>query len=305
MVGRLWFGKLISLVLLIQVPTYAALDWAYLGIPQGARETSMGETGVSLTNGGNGVWWNPAHISSSETGMWLQTFRWITDGKGSYAGFNIPTSWGGLSAYYVNHGMERFEARDRPGAPAGEFTLRQAVLAGGGAVKLPHNVALGIIWKQAIEVIHGSRAHRDNILDLGLNWRSNKYSAGITAANIVFDEKSEDGQDENLPLTFRGGLSYAHNIDDYHIIAAYGGDLRRSPVVGKEDDFDFINKLGLEVGWSEMLYGRLGFISGYDSRSLSYGVGVMVKEIYHFDFAVVPTENDLGTTWKMGLGIVF
>jgi|GEM_PF-1519345 hypothetical protein len=305
--SRKFMMKILIIVLLtimIQLPSYAALDWAYLGIPQGARETSMGETGVSLASSGNGAWWNPAHIASSQTGMWLQTFRWITDGKGSYGGFNIPTSWGGLSAYYVNHGMEGFEARDRPGAPESEFTLRQSVLAGGAAFNLPSNIALGIVWKQTIEVIQGSRAHRENILDIGLNWRSNNYSAGFTAANIVFDDKSVDGKDENLPLTFRTGVSYTNNIDDYRIILAYGGDLRRSPVVGEEDEFDFINKLGLEVGWSEMLYGRLGFISGYDSRSLTYGVGVLVKEIYLFDFAVVPTENDLGTTWKMGLGIV-
>lgn len=294
-------GILILLLLLIQLPCHAALDWAFLGIPQGARETSMGETGVSMPNNSGGVWWNPAHISGRETGLWIQSFRWISEGKGSYAGFIVPTSWGGMSAYYVNHGMEGFEARDRPGESQGEFTLRQVVLAGGGAIRLPSNLALGVTYKQAIEIIQGRRSHRENILDIGLNWYSGDYSAGLVAVNLVFDEEA----DENLPLAIRGGMSYTHTVDDYTMILAYGGDLQNKSGLGREKEFKYINKLGFEVGWTKRLFGRIGFISGYDSRSVSFGLGVLVKENYQFDFAVVPTENDLGNTWKMGLGFRF
>ena len=301
---------IIFLLLLMQLPVSAAIDWVFLGVPQGARETSMGETGVSLSSNSSGVWWNPAYISGSKSELWIQSFRWISDGKGSYAGFAIPSAWGGIAAYYVNHEMEGYESRDNPGPSQGEFTLHQTVLAMGAALRLPENVAFGVTYKQIIEVLQGYRAHRNNILDIGLNWRSGDFSAGLAAANVVLDEEpakkvNDDDLDEKLPLTIRGGMSYTHIIDDYSVIIAYGGDLQRKSAVGSEDEFKYLNKLGLEVGWTERLFGRVGYISGYESRSLSYGIGVLVKNTYQFDFAVVPSENDLGTTWKMGLGVRF
>lgn len=301
MVVKLNPATIVILILLTIQPSFAASYFAHLGIPQGARETSMGETSVSINGNGSEIWWNPAHISSNQTSMWMQTFHWFVDGKGSYGGFSVPSRWGGFSAYYMNHIMEGYEARDNPGPSQGDFTLRQSLLAAGGAVNLLRNMSFGFAIKQAIEVFQGRRAKRSNIFDIGLNWQLDKYSVGFAAANVVFDEK----KDENLPFTLRSGLSYYHNIDDYNIVLAYGGDLRRPSEVDKEDDFELINKFGLEIGWSEMLFGRLGCMIGDDSQNISYGVGVIAQEIYQFDFAVVPSKYDLGTTWKMGLGIVF
>jgi len=148
---------ILILIGLLFSDSFSTTGWAFLSIPHGTREVAMGETGVSHARDGSAVWWNPAHISTAETSIWFQGFRWIEDGKGSFGGAKLRTSWGGVAAYYINHGMDGFEIRNRPGPAQGEFTLHQVVFAGGAALRPMQNLSVGVVYKGAFEEIYGDR----------------------------------------------------------------------------------------------------------------------------------------------------
>jgi hypothetical protein len=59
---------------------------------------------------------------------------------------------------------------------------------------------------------------------------------------------------------------------------------------------------GLESNWSDRIYARAGYMAGHDSRNFSGGLGFIFNQ-FNADFAITPFENDLGTTWRVGLGM--
>ena len=282
---------LISVILLtLTAQGNAAIGWKYLTIPNGAREIGMGETGVSHSSSGTAVWWNPAHLGTGETDVWFQGFRWIADGRGSFGGVRVKTSWGGLGAYYFNHGMDGFEIRDRPGPSQGEFKLHQAVIAGGASVRLKNQVNLGLIYKASLEDIYGSTYYTANILDVGAHWRIKNWSLGAALNNVSVAHNEED----ELPIAMRFGASRQLTIDRFDVVLAAEADF--------ENGGNRFLHVGAEAGWRRSLFLRLGYMSGHDSRNLTFGLGAAVKR-YHVDFALTPMENDLGTTWRMGIGL--
>ncbi len=268
---------------------YSEVGWKFLSIPNSTREMSMGETGVSYTGSGSTIWWNPAQIASGNSDVWFQGFRWIADGKGSYGGTRIRTSWGGLGCYYINHGLDGFEVRDRPGDQQGTFTLHQTVVAAGAAYRLNDRLATGAMYKGAFEDIYGDTEYAWGIVDWGIFWQSGNAGLGASVSNIGFG--GFGGVD--IPLTGRVGGSYLFNSDEYSALCAVEG-------VFEKEDGRYLH-LGIETGWREMMHVRLGYMFWHETRSLTYGLGMNISR-YRIDFALVPFDAELGSTWRVGLG---
>lgn len=283
-------------ILAIAVNVHAGNSALFLNIPNGAREISMGETGVSHATGGAASWWNPALVATDKTEISFQVFRWIVDGKGSFGGGRFMTGWGGLGFYYFNHNMEGFEVRDIPGSQTGEFDVRQLVFAGGSGFDLGQGVSAGIMYKTAIEDIYGDRENGFHALDLGLKMGESElitkgWTAGISLSNIeLFND-----QDDPFPTTLRFGLTYNRSFDEFSVLTSFEG----SSII----DGDRYMHLGVEAGWQELLFMRGGYMFGHDSRDVSFGVGIHYK-YYRTDVSIQPWDEELGTVWRFGLGIV-
>lgn len=272
------------------VDSNAATGWAFMSIPNGTREIAMGETGVSQARDASAAWWNPAHIGQSHTGFWFQGFKWIEDGSGSFGGAHLQTDWGGVAAYYVNHGMEGFEVRDRPGDPQGEFTLRQAVLGAGIAYHPMKKLSVGVVYKGGYEDIFGDRLDVWNILDLGVLLKTNDFNFGFSVANIGFENPGDDA----YPTTYRLGMSRDYKVGPVDLIVAFDG-------IAEREDHKYYH-FGFESNWSERIFIRAGYMAGHESRNFSGGLGFIYNQ-FNVDFAITPFENDLGTTWRVGLGM--
>ena len=270
--------------------SYAATEWAFLRIPQGAREISMGETGVSHSGGGTSIWWNPAHIGEGKTDIWAQGYQWLEDGKGSFGGVKFRNSLGGFSVSYSTLNMEGFEVRDRPGDPQGEFSLHQAAFAAGYGNTILKNISLGLIYKVAYESFYGDDLTKANILDAGIHWKGRLLSAGFSANNLDL----ENFGDEEFPTYFRLGLSKQLEFNEFGVLFAGEG-------IAQVDDEQYYH-FGLETDWQNIFFLRAGYMTGHDSRSLTAGLGLNYNK-YYFDFAVSPFENELGTSWRIGLGL--
>ncbi len=266
---------------------FAEAGWRFMNIPQGARETAMGETGVANVGSGALVWWNPAASAFGTSDIWFQGYSWILDGSGSFGGAKARTNWGGFSAYYVTQGLDGFEVRDRPGEAQGEFTIHQSVFAVGTAVEPIKKLALGVMYKTAFEDIYGDREDVWDVVDLGALYQLPWFNFGASVTNLSL-------ADDNTQTAMRFGLSRLFVLQEFDFTGAL------ESVTYKDDDTEL--HLGVEAGWQETIYLRAGYIGGNDLRSVSFGLGAKVSA-YHVDFALTPFTSDLGTTWKFGIGM--
>ncbi len=286
--------RFIVAVLLLQTVTavgaLAAVGSAYLLIPNGVRETAMGETGVSHSRGGAAGWWNPALMCGDRGEVEFQLFRWFADGKGSFGGARFQTGWGGFGIYYFNLGMDGFEARDRPGPVQAEFSLHQSVIAGGAAFKVAEQVALGVVYKTLFDQLYEYREVTDGVFDFGAVWRHPGWSVGAAVVNVAGFEEAADP----LPLTLRAGLAHYRDVAGMAVTMAGEGSCIR--------DGEQSLHLGLEAGLSERLFLRAGYMHGHDSHSYSFGVGLTLS-CCRADVAVTPFDYGLGTVWRFGLAV--
>ena len=269
---------------------YTSYSILFISIPNGTREIAMGETGVSHAQGGAAAWWNPAFLATEQNEIGFQVFRWIADSRGSFAGARFRTGWGGVGVYYFNQGMDGFEARTSPGPPQGYFSSHQVVFAGGTGVNISKDIAIGAVYKTALEDIYGYRSDDYHALDFGIKWHKEDWTAGVSLSNMEL----YNDMDEPFPTTLRFGMARHLDIEQFGIILAVEGSNML--------DGDSYIHIGLETDWSDVLFLRGGFMSGHDSRGISFGAGVKHRR-YRADVSITPFDNSLGTVWRLGIGI--
>lgn len=283
----------VLILLLILLPAGFALasnGAVFLNIPNGSRETAMGETGVSHASGAAALWWNPALLSFETSQVEFQLFRWIADGKGSFGALKARTSWGGLGASYFVHGMDGFEVRDRPGSPQSVFSVHESVFSAGTAISLLKKASAGMVLKTTCENIYGSTLCIYAI-DIGTSWKySDNLALGLNLANVELGDHSQ----ESLPETIRGGLSGTYHFTDFDLLASLEG----SSIKNEKEHLH----VGIEAAWQKTLFFRTGFMTGYDSHNYSMGLGIALRS-YSADFSVTPYTNSLGTVWRIGFGM--
>lgn len=277
------------LILLSSGATFALQKAAFLNIPQGAREISMGETGVSHSRSSSSIWWNPAHINGDKTDIWFQSYRWFGDGKGLYGGFNLNNTGFGLTMFWINNSMDGFEVRNIPGPSEGEFSINDLVFGFGTGFNPSKNISLGLVYKGAFDNIYGDRENNLNILDLGVTWDLCWLNFGLAVRNLQL----ENPWKEQNPTVIQSGITRRIGSDEVSLLTT--GEL----VFDNSDTFRF--HLGAELGWMDQYFVRTGYMAGHSNKDLSFGIGANLSR-FDIDFALVPFE-ELGTTWRMGLGI--
>ena len=148
--------------------------------------------------------------------------------------------------------------------------------------RLNAGVAFGFI-NERIDFFSASAAN----FDLGLLYQHSKQlSFGVSVANVGQDLQLSS-ESVNLPVTVRAGASYRQSD---LLVAADGVIL----------DSDFHAHLGAEYGGIDHLFVRAGFQSGYDSKSITAGLGFLQKD-FRIDYAFVPYTNDLGQSHQFAI----
>jgi len=262
-----------------------------MNVPNGVRQTAVGETGVSGATGGSAHWWNPALAVTDRSEIEFQVFRWIADARGSFGAARFTTSWGGIGVYYFNQGMDGFEARDRPGPSQGSFTIHQTLFAGGAGFNLWHDIKAGVIYKTAFEQLYSNAEDDFHALDFGIAWGIKSWSVGAAVSNVGIVNDTDDP----LPTELRFGATHTRQFSQMDF------NLSIESVHLLESDLYF--HLGAELGWNDLIFLRSGYMTGHDSRNYSFGVGFGFKR-YKADISITPFDNELGSVWRIGLGLV-
>lgn len=262
---------------------------AFLKIPNGTAEISLGMSGVSHANGGGAMYWNPARAGIGGNDLGLQFIRWLGDGRGTFGSVNLKTHWGGLSFYVFDLGLDDFEARIVPGDPDAKFTVHQSVAAAAVSVMTPFSSRIGVTVKGYIEDIYGDIASQFPLLDAGISWSGGRWSAGVMGANFMLNDRV----DSPPPTTMRAGVSRKDLIGDFSLM-----DIAEVSLVR---DLKPTAHFGLEAGYRDRLFLRGGTKISSDYVRPTFGIG-LVSGPYRIDAALAVYDESLGSAWRFGLG---
>ncbi|MFC1730452.1 PorV/PorQ family protein [candidate division KSB1 bacterium] len=257
-----------------------------LNLDRSARSSALGGAFASIAGDVDALFYNPAGLAEiEEKSAGFTYLNHVLDiNSGSFV---VVAPRGankyGIGFHYINYGD--FERREGDGTYTGLFGAQDIVLTGGYAQKYSENIYLGASAKALYSKIdtYSSTAFAG---DIGLIYSIPRYmlNIGISLTNIGFIAQAYDTIKDDLPASFRAGISK----DLAHLPLLWSFEYRRF--------LDGENQLlgGGEFSFSESFKGRIGYNSyGRDQKigseggalsGFSFGFGFFWKK-YTFDYA--------------------
>ncbi|MAT40420.1 MAG: hypothetical protein CL946_12560 [Ectothiorhodospiraceae bacterium] len=276
---------------------------AFLKVGVGARAVGMGESGVTLSRHGNSMFYNPAIIAreagSSITIMHNERYEDVT------ANYLAATARLGSMAIGVHvnfSSVGEIEVRNTPG-PA-EGTTSGDDLSAGITAALPfgENLEVGASVKYLFTKIYTTSAD-GYAFDLGVRYRplvsedgrGLQFGAAVSNLGSMSEFQLES---PTLPVGIRAGAGYSMPLE----ITKGTLSLVAENMYYTKDEKNHLHT-GAEVSYKENLFLRLGYVTGFDIRALTFGLGASYS-IFMFDFAYVPGKNEFGSTSTISLTLL-
>ncbi len=304
---------LIPLVLLFLVGTGASSLYAgsagqataeVLRLGAGAEHPAMGGAGVASVSGAPALQYNPAGLAADYRMDVDFTYQRMVEDI-NYGNFNFMSELGadefiGLGLGYLDYGsVDRVEFSGDILQTSGSFTGMDLVGQAGYGRRWG-NISAGINAK-IIRLEIDDNAKTARAVDFGLLWRSGReeypLSLGLALANLGSKVQGEDdGHEDELPATFRLGLSY-------DIPQVLGNNFRVDLDMENQLESGEIGFLG-GIQWNPIE--RLALRTGYDDNldvdgGLTAGAGFEFAEGMKFDYAYVP-YGDFGNLHRFSFG---
>ena len=277
-IGKISFSILFCSLLLSAQSIKTGLPFLKLG--NDARSSAMGEAFTSIMNDHSSFYYNPASLRSSNRQISLSHREGFAETTNDYLGATIPgedVSFG-FSAYTTS--VNDIEVRLQPGDPEGTFGARNGSIGAGAAFSVSDNILVGVAGKLLYEKIYVDEASGYGI-DAGVLYKGfENITVGMSLLNlgkmgILRSERSL------LPTTLRLGASFNTLLSqDFSIVVA--GDAVKTV---NDNGTHFL--VGAESVYDSMFMLRAGFQTGYETKSISGGVGVFYG-IVRFDYAFIP-----------------
>jgi len=272
---------------------------AFLKVDVDSRAAGMGGAYTALTADASSVYWNPAGLASAHSASFiLMHNEWLVDLTQEFGALHFKTGKHNLGIAFNILSVPDIEIRGNVPTqePAGKFDSFNASLALSYATTYQKKWQLGVSLKYLMERYYEASA-KGMALDLGVLHKAffnENLDFGATLQNLGQMGKL-DAEKTPLPVIFRTGLAW------------------RTPLVKNlqtavevqhifEETTHF--RIGAEYVLKDILMLRGGFISGMENLSITAGLGFKYKD-YHFDYAYVPYQYDLGDSHRLTFGIIF
>ncbi len=191
------------------------------------------------------------------------------------------------------------EVRTKPGEADSKFNANYFWGSLSSGFKLMDNLSAGVSVKYIYEGLFTEEAMGIGF-DFGAYYQDliQNLSVGVSLRNIGSMNKLR-AESSKLPAEFNGGAKYFLELDELHsgitLTAGYKKFL--------EDEFDHVSG-GIEWMFRDLLALRAGYISGFESKSLTAGLGLKWNSL-EFDYAYVPYEFDFGSSNTISLKYQF
>jgi hypothetical protein len=271
----------------------SALQLPFLADGAALAEASVaGRVGLGSVNTNPALLWG---IASPE--LRIAHSQWMANVRTQVLAAALPSSDAVFGFALTNMANPDIEIREIPGAPLGTFTARSFTARLSAALPIAEGIVVGTTAKYVYEKILVNST-TGLALDAGISyrWEDLPLDLGIAITNIgSLDAMRVDKID--LPTTLRIGAARSFDFFGQRMQAfgAYSNELRVHA--------SHLHA-GLELIYDGSISARVGYVSGYESRDLSAGFGVMYGMI-RLDYAYIPFRIGQQDSHGITVGLVF
>lgn len=268
---------------------------AFLKISPSGRAVAMGEAFSSVSADFYSIYYNPSGlIDLKRMEANFTHIEFYQDVTSDYLGLVFPYRKNVLALNLSLGKVANIPKREGPTQlPLGTFDAHDFVVSLTWARKVTNKIGLGGSGKILYEKIDLATASGVALDIGGLFFLKNGFQVGASLLNLGSNLKFES-EDFALPLTFRSGVSYFRP----HLWLQ--GDWGFHLDLVKVKDENLATNFGVEYGYNQTFFGRMGYQIGSDEKNISLGFGFQVKNSA-IDYAFVPYQSDLGNTHRFSL----
>ena len=296
--------KLIILLLIFTTYTFSQsagnTGLSFLKFGFGAKNIAMGDAGAVSANDVTALFYNPSRLAGKEdTEIMLMHSEWIQDVRSEVLGV-ASELWGLPLALGFNvTTVSDIEVRTKPGEPDTKFNANYffgSLSTGFGIIE---GIDFGLSVKYLYEGIYSDEATGWGF-DFGLNYKTSVD--GLTASAVV---KNLGGMNNlrneatKLPSELRAGSAYHFEFTGSKIGVTTAAEFQKYLSI---DDIHF--NLGAEGVYNNTIAVRAGYQTGYESRGITAGIGLMWGNL-RFDYAFLPFSLNLGNANLFSLNFSF
>ncbi|GMU84989.1 MAG: hypothetical protein AMXMBFR48_02310 [Ignavibacteriales bacterium] len=294
--------KKILFVLLLSLSVYGQnagkTGFATLKLPVGARNASLGNTGVSSSSDVTALFYNPAALNeSSSDELFIFHNQWIQGVSSEY--FAAKTSfWGLTAAAGVSiSSVNNIEIRQIAGEPEGTFNSHAMTVSMGVAFSPAQNWQSGVTIKYLYEDYLADQAD-GFAFDLGAVYTLSGLRLSAALSNLGSMNNLKNNPTK-LPATFRAGVnkSFAGVFPQFDIAAS--AELQQQLTSGT-----FGINAGAELIYDNLVSFRAGTLPLNEANYLTAGLGFHFSGI-HVDYGFTPFAEDLGAGHLISLNYRF
>ncbi len=294
--------------------TGSGLD--FLNIGPSSRMLSISEATTASATGPSAIYSNPSLLVLDEqSSLDVSYTLWVANVKNQFAALNFIKNDRAYAFGVYSSGSDGFEARDRPGPSAGNFSIRYLSLSGAIAQKLgPFSV--GITGQYLREEVFQFRAS-GYAFNAGVttSFMNDKIRAAAAIKNIG-NMESLDEESTPLPSSFNAGVSASliqFNTPGQNdlpvllsLIADWNQPIEENPtndfIENNETDGFFTLAMDLNIG--DLLFVQGGYRWGPTERPFSFGLGLAIESV-RVNYALVPFSTGFGTAHSFGIQYYF
>ena len=269
---------------------------SFLKIGFGARNIAMSDLGVIGVDDLTALNYNPALLSQYKSPQLMLTYNQsIQDMSAQLVGasfelFGLPLAFGLNST-----SIKDIEIRTQPGEPQSTFSAHYLFGSLSTGFKLYESLSAGFTVKYLYENLFSDNS-TGWAFDIGLSYLNiiDRMDIGASIKNLgsVDELRNEAAQ---LPTDARLGLSYLLPFESIKSDVSLIGGVQKYL---ETDDVHL--HIGGEFFYDEIIAIRLGYMSGYDSKGLTTGLGLYWEGI-NFDYAFTPYSYGLGSSHTISL----
>ncbi|MCX7832820.1 MAG: PorV/PorQ family protein [Ignavibacteria bacterium] len=260
-----------------------------------ARAIAMGDAYSSISEDATSIIYNPALINSGKSNVSLSHNIALVDFTSSFIGTKFVFNKLGVGIGIMRAGVNDIEVRLTPGAPLEKFNSQDISINLGFSYNVYENISVGVATKFLYEKIYIDEASGFGF-DIGTNYKKDKFSFSFVLANIGSIDEMKNARTK-LPTLVRFGSSYQYPYKDFNFIAAVEGF--KVLEGGK-----FHIHSGIEAGYKDILFIRVGYQTNYENKNFSAGLGFKYKGIT-IDYAFIPYSHTFGSGNTFSIGYNF
>ena len=269
---------------------------SFLKIGFGARNIAMSDLGVIGIEDLTALNYNPALLSQYKSPQLMLTYNQSIQDMStqlvgaSFALFGLPLAFG-LNSTSISD----IEIRTIPGEPQSTFSAHYLFGSMSTGFKLYENLSAGFTVKYLYENLFSDQS-QGWAFDFGLSYKNfiEGMDVGASIKNLgsVNELRNEATQ---LPTDARLGISYLLPFESIKSDVNLIGGAQKYL---ETDDIHL--HFGGEFFYDRLIAIRLGYMSGYESKGLTTGLGVYWEGI-NFDYAFTPYSYGLGNSHTISL----